>query len=65
MSSRSKSTSSSLLELVFIVAVALGLALAIQAFIVKPYRMSQVHAALQLALERRQRENSSGFLATV
>lgn len=34
-------------------------------FIVKPYRMSQVHAALQLALERRQRENSSGFLATV
>ena len=39
MSSRSKSTSSSLLELVFIVAVALGLALAIQAFIVKPYRI--------------------------
>jgi signal peptidase I len=34
-----KSTSSSLLELVFIVAIALGLALGIQAFVVKPYRI--------------------------
>jgi len=34
-----KSTASSLLELVVIVVVALGLALAIQAFIVKPYRI--------------------------
>lgn len=34
-----KSAGSSLLELVLIVAVALGLALAIQAFIVKPYRI--------------------------
>jgi signal peptidase I len=34
-----KSTGGSLLELVFIVAVALGLALAIQAFLVKPYRI--------------------------
>lgn len=36
---RSKSTASSLIELVVIVLVALGLALAIQAWIVKPYRI--------------------------
>ena len=36
---RSKSTASSIVELVVIVLVALGLALAIQAFIVKPYRI--------------------------
>jgi signal peptidase I len=36
---REKSTASSLIELVVIVAVALGLALAIQAFLVKPYRI--------------------------
>lgn len=36
---REKSTGSSILELVVIVAVALGLALAIQAFLVKPYRI--------------------------
>ena len=36
---RSKSLTSSIVELVIIVAVALGLALAIQAFIVKPYRI--------------------------
>ena len=34
-----KSTGSSILELVVIVAVALGLALAIQAFLIKPYRI--------------------------
>ena len=34
-----RTTGSSLLELVLIVAVALGLALAIQAFIIKPYRI--------------------------
>lgn len=39
MSRRAKTTSSSLLELVFIVAVAVGLAFAIQAFVVKPYRI--------------------------
>jgi signal peptidase I len=36
---RSKSTVSSIVELVVIVAVALGLALGIQAFVVKPYRI--------------------------
>ena len=36
---RSKSTGSSILELIVIVAVALGLALLIQALIVKPYRI--------------------------
>jgi signal peptidase I len=36
---KSTSTGGSLLELVLIVAVALGLALAIQAFLVKPYRI--------------------------
>jgi len=35
----SSSTSGSLVELILIVAVALGLALAIQAFLVKPYRI--------------------------
>jgi signal peptidase I len=37
--SEGRSAGSSLLELVLIVAVALGLALAIQAFVVKPYRI--------------------------
>ena len=36
---RSKSTTSSIVELVVIIAVALGLALGIQAWIVKPYRI--------------------------
>ena len=39
MATRQKSAGGSLLELVVIVAVALGLALAIQAFLVKPYRI--------------------------
>lgn len=39
MTRRKRSVSGSLLELVVIVAAALGLALAIQAFIVKPYRI--------------------------
>ncbi len=39
MRARAKSTSSSLLELVFIIAIAVGLAIAIQAFVVKPYRI--------------------------
>ncbi len=38
-SAEAKSAGSSLLELVVIVAVALGMALAIQAFLVKPYRI--------------------------
>ena len=37
--SEAKSTGSSILELVVIVAVALGMALAIQAFLIKPYRI--------------------------
>jgi signal peptidase I len=36
---RSKSATSSIVELVLIVAVALGLALGIQAFVIKPYRI--------------------------
>jgi signal peptidase I len=36
---RSKSTSSSIVELIVIIAVALGLAFTIQAFIIKPYRI--------------------------
>jgi signal peptidase I len=36
---RSKSLTASIIELVLIIAVALGLALAIQAFIIKPYRI--------------------------
>jgi signal peptidase I len=39
VTARKKSLASSVLELVVIVAIALGLALAIQAFIVKPYRI--------------------------
>ncbi|MBJ7332201.1 MAG: signal peptidase I [Solirubrobacteraceae bacterium] len=39
MSTKTKSTGNSLVELVVIVAVALGLALGIQAFLVKPYRI--------------------------
>jgi signal peptidase I len=39
VSTRTKTGSSSLVELVVIVAVALGLALGIQAFLVKPYRI--------------------------
>ncbi len=39
MTAARKSVAGSLLELVLIVAVALGLALAIQAFIIKPYRI--------------------------
>jgi signal peptidase I len=36
---RSKSTTSSIVELVVIIAIALGLALGIQAFVVKPYKI--------------------------
>ena len=39
MTAKKKSVTSSLVELVVIVATALGLALAIQAFVVKPYRI--------------------------
>ncbi len=50
---RSKSTASSLVELVVIVLVALGLALAIQAWIVKPYRIPSGSMEPTLAVGQR------------
>jgi signal peptidase I len=50
---RSKSTASSLVELVVIVLVALGLALAIQAWIVKPYRIPSGSMEPTLAIGQR------------
>jgi signal peptidase I len=55
-----KSTSGSLLELVFIVAVALGLALGIQAFIVKPYRIPSGSMEPTLAVGERVLVNRIG-----
>jgi signal peptidase I len=48
-----KSVASSLLELVVIVAVALGLALAIQAFLVKPYRIPSASMEPTLGINQR------------
>jgi signal peptidase I len=50
---RSKSTTSSIIELVVIIAVALGLALGIQAFIVKPYRIPSGSMEPTLAIGQR------------
>ena len=50
---RTKSTASSLVELVVIVLVALGLALAIQAWIVKPYRIPSGSMEPTLAVGQR------------
>lgn len=50
---RSKSTTSSIVELVVIVLVALGLALGIQAFIVKPYRIPSGSMEPTLAIGQR------------
>ncbi len=50
---RSKSTVSSIVELVVIVAVALGLALAIQAWVVKPYRIPSGSMEPTLAIGQR------------
>jgi signal peptidase I len=50
---RSKSTTSSIVELVVIVLVALGLALAIQAWIVKPYRIPSGSMEPTLAVGQR------------
>jgi signal peptidase I len=55
-----KSTSGSLLELVFIVAVALGLALGIQAFVVKPYRIPSGSMEPTLAVGERVLVNRIG-----
>jgi signal peptidase I len=50
---RGSSASSSLLELVLIVVVALGLALAIQAFLVKPYRIPSASMVPTLQVNQR------------
>lgn len=56
----SKSAGSSLLELVVIVAVALGMALAIQAFLVKPYRIPSESMVPTLAVGQRVLVNRVG-----
>ena len=58
---RSKSTSSSIVELVAIIAIALGLALAIQAFIVKPYRIPSSSMEPTLAIGQRVLVNRIGM----
>ncbi len=50
---RQRSTAGSLIELVTIVAVALGLALAIQAFVVKPYRIPSASMVPTLEIGQR------------
>jgi signal peptidase I len=55
-----KSTASSLLELVVIVATALGLALAIQAFVVKPYRIPSASMLPTLHINQRVLVNRIG-----
>jgi signal peptidase I len=50
---RQRSTAGSLIELVTIVAVALGLALAIQAFVVKPYRIPSASMVPTLEISQR------------
>jgi signal peptidase I len=58
---RSKSTTSSIVELVLIIAVALGLALGIQAFIVKPYRIPSGSMEPTLAVGQRVLVNRIGM----
>ena len=58
---RSKSTTSSIVELVVIVLVALGLALGIQAFIVKPYRIPSGSMEPTLAIGQRVLVNRIGM----
>jgi len=58
---RSKSLTGSIVELVIIVAVALGLALAIQAFIVKPYRIPSGSMEPTLSIGQRVLVNRIGM----
>jgi signal peptidase I len=58
---RSKSTTSSIVELVLIIAVALGLALGIQAYIVKPYRIPSGSMEPTLAVGQRVLVNRIGM----
>src|SRR5271169_3340745 len=58
---RSKSTISSIVELVVIVAVALGLALGIQAFIIKPYKIPSGSMEPTLAIGQRVLVNRLGM----
>ena len=60
MTATKKSVASSILELVVIVASALGLALAIQAFIVKPYRIPSGSMEPTLAINQRVLVNRIG-----
>jgi len=56
-----KSTGSSILELVVIVAVALGMALAIQAFLIKPYRIPSESMVPTLQIGQRVLVNRVGM----
>jgi len=58
---RSKSTTSSIIELVVIIVVALGLALAIQAWVVKPYRIPSGSMEPTLAVGQRVLVNRIGM----
>jgi signal peptidase I len=58
---RSKSLTSSIVELVVIIAVALGLALAIQAWIIKPYRIPSGSMEPTLAVGQRVLVNRIGM----
>jgi signal peptidase I len=58
---RSKSTPAAILELVLIIAVALGLALAIQAWVVKPYRIPSGSMEPTLAVGQRVLVNRIGM----
>jgi len=58
---RSKSLTSSIIELVTIIAVALGLALAIQAWVVKPYRIPSGSMEPTLAIGQRVLVNRIGM----
>ena len=62
MTATKKSVASSVLELVVIVATALGLALAIQAFVVKPYRIPSASMLPTLHINQRLLVNRLGTI---